>query len=965
MAGRGPSPSPCPAEESLILLASGAIEDGAMSAHISGCEACRAVMATLVEDEAFLDELRSGQGGILIDDARTADSETAAIASPIVGYRLLGEISRGGQGVVHRAVEESTGRTVAIKTLLSGAFATSRARARFEREIEIASSLRHPNIVSVYHAARTEEGGMAVVMEFVEGESLEAWARRERGEEPLGAWSRRAALVMLSVCRAVGYAHRRGVIHRDLKPANIIVDGSGQGHVLDFGVARRVERGATVTFTGEFTGTLAYAAPEQVGGASSDEFGGVDVRTDVYALGLMLYELLTGRPPYEVDSSLATAIRNITTAEATPLRAEGRSAIGADLETIVLKALAKDPDRRYASGEALADDLERALAGQAIDARRDSAWYMIRKSLASRKRSLLGVGAAVLLLIGSAAILLDGRARASEASRREQAEGQRADAEATSARAMTHVMSRVMPTGDHLDILPGETPVIELRKRLSAIEAQLELGAFDHDARYDLALRTTIAALYADSVAMSGRGEIVARQALLARARIFGPDHPQTATGHLTLARVLLGRKRPLEAAVEAERALEILARRYAPDDPRTLEAGVTLAQARLAAGQTEGALDGIGMSEASIARLPPWLAVRTLATRAEALAASGLGGEAIESARAALRLAAGELSDDDRDLALAIGVCARLHDAGHAPEGGLIGAAPFTGAWLRRLADELGDVSRDPRPRSGTLRDLAELRRQLAGAEHRGYALTLGALGWELMSEHAWCEAAETLELAVPLFEREFGPLHLALAACLDKLGTARMGCSDFDGAVEPLQRSLEIWIALSETVQNPVTIAVQHRYVAHALLLAGRPEEGAALLREGVRRLAAILGAEHYAVGMARCMLAWALSDLGRIDESIAEGRAGFALMNASPATPPDQREQARVMLGLCLERAGHTTEAIVLLEHGLELLVVWRHRDESLNPFLASLERACDATGREPPGFLHADAPPGGPR
>jgi serine/threonine protein kinase/tetratricopeptide (TPR) repeat protein len=960
MNDRVPSPSPCPAEESLILLASGAIEDRAMLAHVSVCEACRAMMASLDDDAAFLEDLRRDRGAAAPDAARPSNDNAAAGASPIAGYRILGEISRGGQGVVHRAVEESTGRTVAIKTLHSGAFATSRARARFEREIEIASSLRHPNIVTVYHATRIGDGEMGVVMEFVEGSLLDAWAHGARDGESPGAWSRRAASVMRSVCRAVGYAHRRGVIHRDLKPANIIVDAADEGHVLDFGVARRVARGATVTFTGEFTGTLAYAAPEQVSRASSDEFEGVDVRTDVYALGVILYELLAGEMPYAVDGSLASAIRSITESDPAPLRRGARSGTMADLETIVLKALSKNPERRYASAEALGDDLELALAGRAINARRDSVWYVIRKSAGRHKRTLLAAAAGLALVIGGAVSLASGQSRASAARHRERMESVRADGEATQARAVSYVMSRVVPLGERLDILPGQTPVLALRERLSAIEGQLEFGAFAHDPRFELALRTTIAALYAESVAMSGRGEVNARQAVLARSRLHGPDHPQTAAGHLELARVLLGRMRPKEAATECERALAILSARLDDADPRLLEARVMLARVLVELGEPARALDRLAAASDAVGTLPPWLAVRTLAVRARALGASGRGEEAIESAGAALRLACAELGDDDADLALAIEVRGRLL----APRGGEIDPLdepePISGPWLIRVGNELTDAAPAPRPRSATLRDLAALRAETVGEDHRSVGFTLAALGWQLMNELAWRDAAGALERAALYLEREFGPLSLALASCLDKLGAARTACADFDGAVGPFRRSLEIWLALPDSMQNRVTVAVQHRYVAHALILAGRPGEAETLAREGIHRLSTELGVDHYAVGKARCVLAWALCDLGRTGEGLEEARAGYALVRDSAASPPDQREHARVILGLALERAGRADEAIEPLRTGLETLLSWNFFDDRLGPFQASLERACAATGRTMPDQRRAGTP-----
>jgi tetratricopeptide (TPR) repeat protein/predicted Ser/Thr protein kinase len=311
------------------------------------------------------------------------------------GYEIVAEIHRGGQGVVYRAMQVATKRIVALKVALRATAAAPRLRHRLEREVELVASLRHRNIVTVYDSGVTEDGRLYLAMEFVDGVPLDAVPRGG------GAAGRRLALERF--CRigdAVAHAHGRGIIHRDLKPANIIVDDAGEPHVLDFGVAKAIGADGTedarlTTAAGEFVGTLAYAAPEQLSGDPS----AIDVRTDVYALGVILYEMLAGRRPYDLRGSLRAAIDAIV-AEVPPPPSRHDATISSDLDAIALTALAKDPERRYRSAAALTDDVRRALAGEAVEARRGDRGYMLRATI--RRHRVPLAAAAMLFLVVSA-----------------------------------------------------------------------------------------------------------------------------------------------------------------------------------------------------------------------------------------------------------------------------------------------------------------------------------------------------------------------------------------------------------------------------------------------------------------------------------------------------------------------------------------------------------------------------------
>ncbi|MDX2197807.1 MAG: serine/threonine-protein kinase [Phycisphaerae bacterium] len=324
----------------------------------------------------------------------------------IAGYADLRELKRGGQGVVYTAIQSSTHRRVAIKLLSGGAASSERARRRFEREIDLAATLDHPNIVRIYDSGRTADGAPYFVMEFIEGVALDAlFPRVDAADRPI----ERGAITQhierfIEICDAVAYAHQRGVIHRDLKPSNIRVDPAGTPHVLDFGLAKALgedESNVTqVSMTGEFLGSLPWASPEQVDG----DMRHVDVRTDVYSLGVMLHQSLTGRFPYPVTGSFRTVLDTIVKQQPAPARRHNPH-IAADLEVIIGKCLEKDAARRYQSVGDLALDLRRFLSGDPIEARRDSGWYTLRKTM-WRYRGPVGVALSIFALSIASAVAL-------------------------------------------------------------------------------------------------------------------------------------------------------------------------------------------------------------------------------------------------------------------------------------------------------------------------------------------------------------------------------------------------------------------------------------------------------------------------------------------------------------------------------------------------------------------------------
>jgi serine/threonine protein kinase len=326
--------------------------------------------------------------------AYVADSPSASAtqARPEVpGYDILGELGRGGMGVVYRARQQDLDRLVALKMILAGAYAGSAERERFRAEALAVARLQHPNVVQVF-AVGEHAGRPFLALELVQGGSL---AGRLRGG-PLPP--RQAAALAERLARAVQAAHEAGVIHRDLKPANILLTADGQPKVTDFGLAKRLDEQTAATPTGAILGTPAYMAPEQAGG----QRGKVGPAADVWALGAILYELLTGRPPFQAATPLDTVLRVLNDNPVPPRQIQSQTP--RELETICLKCLGKEPRQRYGSARDLADDLRRFLDSQPIQARPARTWERARKWALRRPALaallLLGSGVAVLALVG-------------------------------------------------------------------------------------------------------------------------------------------------------------------------------------------------------------------------------------------------------------------------------------------------------------------------------------------------------------------------------------------------------------------------------------------------------------------------------------------------------------------------------------------------------------------------------------
>ncbi|MFO0837422.1 MAG: serine/threonine-protein kinase [Phycisphaerae bacterium] len=338
--------------------------------------------------------------------AMEAGGRIASAGAPTLpGYEILGVIHRGGQGTVYEARQRSTEQIVAIKVMRGDLRSPEqvRERARFDREVYVLGQLDHPSIVRVIDSG-CADGNLYFIMNRVRGEPLDRYAR---SLDSIG--DQKAVLVarlqlFARVCDAVQAAHLRGVIHRDLKPNNILVDASGEPRVLDFGLAKlgeaeSADADAATTTEGHFVGSLPWASPEQAAGKSDR----IDLRTDVYSLGVNLYQMLTGQFPYAVAGGMRHVLERIISS--VPLRPSVYARhIDEDLETIILRCLAKEPERRYQTAGELACDVRRYLADEPIAARRDGAWYIARKMVSRYRARLVVLAAFMFLAVGASVV---------------------------------------------------------------------------------------------------------------------------------------------------------------------------------------------------------------------------------------------------------------------------------------------------------------------------------------------------------------------------------------------------------------------------------------------------------------------------------------------------------------------------------------------------------------------------------
>jgi eukaryotic-like serine/threonine-protein kinase len=890
---------------------------------------------------------RSGMARLWNEIAAATDSSAhthaehgvkAPLPSHIGQYRILRLLGEGGMGAVYEAGQDHPQRIVALKVIRSGLSDPSLVR-RFEVELLALGRLQHPGIAQIYEAGTADYGSGPqpyFAMEFVRGRPLLEYAEAHRLD------ARQRLDLIARICDAVHHAHQRGIIHRDLKPANILVDETGQPKVLDFGVARATDsdvRMTAQTGVGQIIGTLAYMSPEQV---LADPLE-LDTRSDVYALGVVLYEMLAQRLPYKISSRQHEAVRAIQKDEPAPLSSVS-SIYRGDIETIVAKALEKDKTRRYASAAELATDIRRYLHDQPIAARPASTLYQLQK-FARRHRALVFAAAAILVVL-IAGVIVSAR------------EAARAGKEAATSRAISDFLQNdlLAQASAANQARPNNKPDPDLKVRTALDRAAAKIGGrFDRQPEVEAALRVTIGQTYTD-LGLYPQAHAQLGQALKLERDVQGPDNPKTLETTNRLARVIYLQGQYSQAESLLRPALETEQRVLGRENSETLIAMNGLANAYRAQGKYPQA-DALYNQSLEIRRrvLGPehpdtLVSMNNLAVSYEQQGqyakAETLDSRLVEIRRRVLGLehpntlaSMNNLAVDyeqqaqyakaevlDRQL---LDIRRRVFGPDH----------PETLASMANLAlicTNQGKFAQAEALDSQTL----SLQTRVIGPEHPATVKTMSALGFVEFAQGKYAQAVAELGKAVELERRIRGPEHPNTLGSMTDLAGAYAAQGNYDQA-DRLYTQVLASYHRSLPAQAPAILYTLSG-VAFMRQLQGRYAEAETYAAQALAGQEHILGAENPLTMLAEEDLALALVSQRKFAE--AEPLAREAADFARKTVPNDwDRFRAESLLGASLAGQKKYAEAEPLLTGGYNGMAA--QKDFEPVPGWYHLDRAAD--------------------
>lgn len=880
------SPTACPPGSVLAAIAHGDSDDAEAIRHAEDCPACRAVIHRIRSNQEFLqDFLDGGAADRLVTPSEVSDP------ARIADYQITGAIGRGGQGVVYKAVQAGTGRNVALKLPLHGDRMSERERLRFDTEIKIAAGMRHPYIVTVYESGRADDGRYYVAMEYIRGLRLDEWARRaeERSPDP-GAALRAKVALLAKVCDAVQYAHQRMIMHRDLKPGNILVDGDDNPRLLDFGIARAVAGDDLLrTMTGQFAGTPAYASPEQVAGHPDQ----IDLRTDIYSLGVVLFELAFGLLPYPADAPLPKLLQHIAESEPRlPDRdASGRAAaVDVDLRTVILKSLSKDRDRRYQTAHDLGDDLRQWLAGDAVSARRDSTWYVIRKLARRRRGPLVAAGLLLLTLVLGAAFTTVFAIREAAARERAERRGRETEQVASFQAAMLNTIS------------PARLGQGLLRSiRTEARKSLDDRGGSAADLE---ALDAWLGAMNTTNIALDVLDENVIAGAERAAREDFADQPLVQARLLLAISGIRLNLGLPDRALPAAESALEL--RRTLPDDDdaETIEAmngvGIIL-QALGRFDESESQLrEAVERSRRTLGPDHP-ATLDSLHNLAVVLHRAGRFDEAETPYHEAIEGYRRSLGPDDpHTLSVMSSMVEFLHDRGRLTEAektcrdvldarrrvlGPDSAETLTS--LSQLASVIHSLGR-PEEAEPFYREVLERTRRLRGDDHPDTLAAINDLA-EVLCDLGKLDDAEALHReTVASSQRVLGPSHPDTMSSINNLGGVLEDQNRLAEAEECYRKAADGFRRSLGPGHRDTLRAVNN--LGGILLQTGRAEEAAVLFRQTLDGFERALGPGHWETAQQHYRLGRSLLALGQFEEAETHLLAAERVLATAEGAPEE---------------------------------------------------------------------------
>ncbi|MEP7027089.1 MAG: tetratricopeptide repeat protein [Candidatus Eisenbacteria bacterium] len=850
---------------------------------------------------------------------RPAHNAYARLPDRIGPFRILSLLGEGGMGRVYEAEQDSPRRTVALKVVKPGV-ATGEGLQRFERESQVLGRLQHPGIAAIYQAGTADAGQGPqpyFAMEFVRGHTLLDYAEAHKLD------TRHRVELMARICDAVQHAHQKGVIHRDLKPGNLLVDEAGQPKVLDFGVARVTDNEMQATLRtdiGQLVGTIPYMSPEQVQG----EPDAIDTRSDVYALGVVLYQLLTGRMPYSTERrSVPETLRAIAEDDPTPMSAVRRELRG-DLDTIVARALAKERDQRYATAAELGADLRRFLHFEPILAHAPSTIYQLKK-FARRNRVLVGGVAAVIVALALGLVVsLTQVYRATRAERlartrltlaqqrRQEAETARG-AEAEQRQLAQQNAGRAASEAERAQSEARRAEEQTVRAQRSAQVAreeadkakavsgflQIMLGAANPaSATASDSARgrnVTVVEVLDNAAQRLDRGDLAAQPGVEAEARrTLGATYRELGAydkAEPQLGRAVQLRSRHPGDGLELATSLEDLGwLRQAQHEPAGAESlfrrSLAIRRQHLAAADT--------------------LVIRSVGNLAVALQDQDRTSEAESLYREVLALETRRGAVAQRDRADALhNLGTLLQRSGKPKEGEPVLRAALS---LRRrlLGDRNPDVANtlqslaqarialgDRAEGEVLLREAAETWGRALGEQHPDYATALANLGLLIRDEGRLAEAEPLLRRALDVGIAARGPddatvgaMRYNYARLLQSEAKLAEAEPEFTRALASMEKTLP--------ADHP-SLAAARSGLGSIRTDLGRPADGEPLLREALATYRRLLPAGSWQVGQVGSVLGGNLAAQGRYAEAESLLVNGYTLLREHPSTPPDRKAMA----------------------------------------------------------------------
>ncbi len=804
----------------------GAEREQYLSSACDGDEDLRTEIESLLTHHADADDFLKPLSRL--PDILEQESGAMPVPERIGHYRILRLIGTGGMSSVYEAEQDAPRRKVAIK-LMRSLFASKRIVRRLEFEAQILGRLRHPGIAQVYEAATYEQSGLRLpyfVMEYVEDAmpisdyvSRNQLSRRERVE------------LFIRVCEAVAHGHTRGIIHRDLKPANILVDADGVAKVIDFGVARmtdvEVQTPRTLqTEVGQILGTPQYMSPEQFVGDPQE----IDTRSDVYSLGVVLFELLAEAPPYDVrQKTIIEAAEVVRRQPPRRLGSVSRLCRG-DLETIVSKALEKDPSQRYATASELAQDLRSHLADRPITARPPSAVYRARAFIRRNKTLVTSVSAVILALAFGLTLTWIQAVRAERAAARAEAINQ-------FMRESLGAVDRLNPKPDEIGVGTTELRVSQLlRNALPRVEK-----SFGDEPELEAEIRETL------GLAFRGLGEFGEsieqfERVWQIRRRLYGEDDPETLRTRLLIGFNYSWLLRDAEAEAIYRETLPKLVKTFGPEHELTLECKLNLADAL----QWQGKFDEAGpLMESNLEALrrvngpnhPD--TINAMADYCSFLRNKGEFREAVAMIDDVIQRSRVHRGEGDR----------------------------ITLYLLKLKGQTLGELGRY-REAQQVLEDALDRYTEAFGQDHTWINWVKADLAWVIAQADQWEAGEQTLRRVYEEQLGELGAEHAYTRDTMRYLGFVLVHTGKLDEAVD---------LAMRLAAASEAAVGEQHPYTqlargtaGAARYMRGELAEGEALLRGAVEKISQRLGDDHPITGLGQLHLGACLRRMKRHRES-----------------------------------------------------------------------------------------------